>query len=288
MIGFLLIDKEKGATSFSCVSAVRKFFDTRKVGFVGTLDPLASGLMIVAVGEGTKMISYLEGLDKTYETIIQLGATSSTYDGEGEIQKVENPKEPTLAAIEQILQNSFSGEEMQIPPIHSAIQIGGKRAYDLARKGEDIAMKPRKVVFHKVDILDYEWPILRVRLKVSSGTYVRSFAHDLGELLGCGGYVKELRRTHIANFSVSDARMLQEIKSLKGEAILPVDAVFSDWEQIELSVDEIVVLNNGGFIDFNVSGEGPFLGMLNGQCVGVLEKRGHQLKYRRKFLLQEG
>ncbi|MEZ4087797.1 MAG: tRNA pseudouridine(55) synthase TruB [Candidatus Gracilibacteria bacterium] len=288
MIGFLLIDKEKGATSFSCVSAVRKFFDTRKVGFVGTLDPLASGLMIMAVGEGTKMISYLEGLDKTYETIIQLGAMSSTYDGEGEIEKVENPKEPTLAEIEQILQNSFSGEEMQIPPIHSAIQIGGKRAYDLARKGEDIAMKPRKVVFHKVDILDYEWPVLRVRLKVSSGTYVRSFAHDLGGLLGCGGYVKELRRTHIANFSVSDARMLQEIKSLKGEAILPVDAVFSDWEQIELSMDQIAVLNNGGFIDFNVSGEGPFLGMLNGQCVGVLEKRGHQLKYRRKFLLQEG
>lgn len=285
MIGFLLIDKEKGATSFSCVSAVRKIFDTRKVGFVGTLDPLASGLMILAVGEATKMISYLEGLDKTYETDIQLGATSTTYDAEGEIEEVENPHKPTLSEIEQILQESFTGERMQVPPIHSAIQIGGKRAYDMARRGEEVEMKSRKVVFKKVQVMGYEWPLLRVRLQVSSGTYVRSFAHDVCKMLACGGYVKELRRTHIAHFSVEDASKLDEVRRQGAAALIPIEALFADWPQLELTAQQVEVLGNGGFIDAHLEGDGPFLAMFKGRCTGVLEWRGVQLKYRRKFLI---
>lgn len=286
MIGFLLIDKEKGSTSFSCVSAVRKIFDTRKVGFIGTLDPLASGLMILAVGEATKMISYLEGLDKTYETVIRLGAISNTYDGEGEIEEVKSAPQPTLEQIENLLQESFSGERMQVPPIHSAIQIGGKRAYDLARKGEEVKLRPRKVLYRSMKILEYKWPILSVKMEVSSGTYVRSFAHDVGKMLGCGGYVKELRRTKIANFSVDDANTLKKVKSMGEEALLRIEEVFHDWERIEITDQEAAVLGNGGFIDTDFSGDGPFLAMLKGQCVGVLEKREAQLKYRRKFLIE--
>lgn len=289
MMGFVLIDKAKGKTSFSCVAALRKIFNVKRVGFAGTLDPLATGLLLIGVGEATKMISYLEGLDKTYETTIHLGQVSTTYDGEGSIRDVEEAVEPSKRQIEAVLQEFFHGEREQVPPVYSAIQIEGKRAYDMARKNQKVELAPRKVVFHEVEILSYEWPLLRIGMKVSKGTYVRSFAHDLGENLGCGGYVEDLRRTKIGDFSVSDAASIDEVGEGKSAYLLPVEKIFSDWKQVNLTDSDYETLAHGGFIDMpaeewvRLEGKGLFLAMFNGICVGVLEWRGRQLKFRRQL-----
>ena len=281
MHGFLFIDKLKGETSFSCVSALRRILGVRKIGFLGTLDPLATGLLIFAVGEATKLISFLEGLDKTYEVSVRMGAVSNTYDAEGEIEEISGFDKPELSKIEKILKNDFLGEREQVPPAFSAIHIDGKRAYELARKGEKVEMKSRKVTFYGLKIVSYEWPLVRILVHCGSGTYVRSLAHDLGQKLGCGGYVEELRRTKVSNFSVEEA---VELGDDVGEKMVPVEDMFPDWQRKELSDVDFGILANGGFVGDGLKmGENPGLAMYKGQCVGVLEVKEGKLKFKRKF-----
>ncbi len=213
MIGFLLIDKPRHVTSFSCVALLRKILNEKKIGFAGTLDPLATGLMIFAIGKATKSLQLLQKKDKVYEVTIQLGAISDTYDADGQVKTFEISSTfsiPIFEQIEKLLVQEFLGEREQIPPIFSAIHIDGKRAYDLARRGETFHLSPRKIVFHELEILAYRWPYLTIRVHCSSGTYIRSLAYDIGQKLGCGGYVKELRRLKVGEYDVKNSISLED------------------------------------------------------------------------------
>lgn len=212
--GILLLDKPSGMTSFGVVARVRRVLSQQagkkvKVGHTGTLDPFATGLMILVTGTECKNAGTYTKLDKVYEATICLGKTSSTGDPEGEITEVESEKAEKLER-EQIVEvlRHFTGTITQTPPIFSAIKINGQRAYDLARKGQVIDMPSRQVTVYSLDLLDYTWPYLKIRTHVSSGTYIRSLAADIGAALGTGAYCTQLRRTKIADWDVATARTL--------------------------------------------------------------------------------
>jgi tRNA pseudouridine55 synthase len=208
----LLIDKPAGITSHDVVDRVRKIFKTRRVGHAGTLDPFATGLLIVGVGLATKKLTALVGLEKTYEATARLGATSTTFDPEGEITETPNVHEASLEDIERAL-DRFRGGYEQKAPLHSAKKIGGKKLYDLARKGtatED--MRPSKqVTISELIVTRYAWPELDFRVTSSSGTYIRSLADDIGRELGSGAYLTALRRTRIGAYSIEDAVTLDAL-----------------------------------------------------------------------------
>lgn len=286
MHGFFFIDKPEGKTSFYCVKVLRRLTLVKSIGFLGTLDPLATGLLLFATGEATKLISYLEGMDKVYEVTIYLGAVSTTYDREGHVKETVNPKKPTRRKILQMLKDDFWGERMQVPPIFSAIQIEGKRAYDLARKGKEIHLKSRKVHFYDLQIRSYVWPLLKIMTHVSSGTYIRSFAHDLGQKLDCGGFVQELRRTKIGPYSVQDAVSLNDLTPLNIRShFVPPDILLKNWSKMELTDKEYDILSHGNFIPNRPAYPGgPILALHNNRLTGVLEVHGSgKLKFQRKF-----
>lgn len=189
------------------------------MGHGGTLDPLAEGLMILGIGrEGTKKLAFVLNKEKKeYEAVFRLGAISGTYDSEGPI--IENlefrSKNFELAELIEILRK-FTGEIEQVPPIYSAIKIGGKRAYKLARQGKDFVLKPRKVFIEKIEILNYSPPDLSLRINCGAGTYIRSLAHDFGQALGIGAYLKELKRTKIGEFSLADVIYLEDLEKNPG------------------------------------------------------------------------
>lgn len=208
----LLIDKPAGITSFGVVARVRRRLSEQlgkkaKVGHTGTLDPFATGLMIIVTGKECRNAMQYSKLDKEYEATIRLGQTSTTGDPEGEITNVSTDipsEEAVKAALEQ-----FKGEITQRPPMFSAIKINGRRAYDLARKGEVVEMPERQVTVFSLDLIEYTYPNIRIRVHVSSGTYIRTLAEDIGGVLETGAYCSELRRTKVAEWSVEDAEPIQ-------------------------------------------------------------------------------
>lgn len=209
----LLIDKPKGITSHDVIDRVRRITGERRVGHAGTLDPNATGLLIVAVGrEFTKKLGDLtKNTNKTYEAEITLGQTSTTDDSEGEISEFSNPQKFQKEDIVRVL-DTFKGEQLQIPPIYSAIKLKGKKAYELARKGREITLEPRKVTIHSIKLDDYNYPILKITCEVSSGTYIRALARDIGKKLGTGAYLSNLRRIKIGDYDIQDATKLDNIK----------------------------------------------------------------------------
>lgn len=200
------IDKPKGITSFDVIRILRRQLGIRKMGHAGTLDPLATGLLIIATGKATKEISKYMGLPKEYEVEIEFGKTSTSYDADGEIS-VGSLRAVSREEFEEILPK-FIGEIEQMPPIYSALKIKGVRAYDLARKGEAVTLMPRKVNVESIKIITWQWPVVSLKINCGKGTYIRSIAHDIGQMLGCGGYVRELRRTAIGEFRVENAKKL--------------------------------------------------------------------------------
>lgn len=210
--GMLLVDKPAGITSFGVVARVRRQLSQQlgkkaKVGHTGTLDPFATGLMIIVTGKECRNASNYSKLDKEYEAVITVGATSTTGDSEGEITQV-SAEQPTKEAIEAALQ-PFLGEITQRPPMFSAIKINGRRAYDLARKGEVVEIPERQVTVYSLELLDYAYPEIKIRVHVSSGTYIRTLAEDIGNVLETGAYCSQLRRTKVGEWSVQDAVAIQ-------------------------------------------------------------------------------
>ncbi len=208
----LLLDKPAGMTSFGVVARLRRVFSQQagkkvKVGHTGTLDPFATGLMIICVGKACKNASHYSKLDKVYEATIQLGATSTTGDPEGDIQQTHQPVVPTADAVAATIAQ-FRGVIRQRPPIFSAIKINGQRAYKLARDGQAVELPERQVEIYSLEILSYTYPELVIRTHVSSGTYIRSLAVAIGEQLGTGAYCTALRRTKVADYQVAAARQL--------------------------------------------------------------------------------
>lgn len=202
----LFIDKPSGITSFDVIRRLRKKLGLRKMGHAGTLDPLATGLLIIAVEEATKKISHYVGLPKEYEVTIEFGKVSTTYDADGEITEGKLSS-ITRGAFEEVLKK-FIGTTNQTPPPFSAIRVHGRRAYDLARKGEKVTLSPRPIWVRSIEIRGFYWPLVSLRVICGKGTYIRSLAHDIGRELGCGGYVKALRRTAIGQFRVEEAEQL--------------------------------------------------------------------------------
>ncbi len=289
MNGFLLIDKETGINSFKLVVALRKIANQKRVGFAGTLDPLASGLMVLALGEYTKLLPYLESSDKVYEVVIALGKTSDTFDVEGTITENSGYDIPSLDLITRLLKEQFTGKIEQVPPRFSAIQIAGKRAYQMAREGQQFEMKKRPVEIFSVEVTDYEFPRLKLRVHCSSGTYIRSLAHDLGEELGCGGMVGELRRTAVGNLQVGRAVKLVEIDSANLEKMcVDPEQIFAGRKMINLSPEQYGVLSKGNFIENGPERiESEAMAIYSGRVAGIVEitAGGGQLKFRRKLNL---
>lgn len=212
--GILLIDKPTDMTSFGVVARVRRVLSDQngkkmKVGHCGTLDPFATGLLILCVGKECKNAGHYTKLDKVYEATVRLGQTSNTGDPEGEISNVSN-QQPSQDEVTNALKN-FVGDIKQTPPAHSAIKINGQRAYNLARQGKEVEMPERTVTIHSLEIVDYHYPELKIRTHVSSGTYIRSLAQDIGTALGTGAYCRELRRTKIADWDVQNAQSLSSL-----------------------------------------------------------------------------
>lgn len=218
----LLIDKPDGMTSFSVVARVRRVLSQAagkkvKVGHTGTLDPFATGLLILLTGKGTKRSDEFLKLDKWYEATVRLGWVSTTGDPEGEIgeyaqncneEKGVLKKEPSLVEVKRVIE-SLKGEIEQRVPIYSAVKIQGRRAYDLARKGVAVEMPVRKVQIYQLEVVKYAWPELKIRCHVSSGTYIRSLGEEIGERLGVGGYLTALRRTKVGEYGIEQAEKLE-------------------------------------------------------------------------------
>lgn len=214
MNGFLLVDKLAGISSFGVVARVRKVIREEtghkiKIGHTGTLDPAATGLMILVLGRYTKRASEFSKLDKTYEAQLTLGSVSTTGDKEGEMSVSSKvcPKEDQV--IEVI--NEFIGDIYQTPPAHSAIKIDGQRAYKLARQGKSVKIEPRKITIYDINHIAYDYPKLKFTVSVSSGTYIRSLAKDIGEKLATGAYLSNLRRISVNNFNVKDAISIDKL-----------------------------------------------------------------------------
>lgn len=205
---FLLIDKPVGITSHDVVDCVRKISGQRRVGHAGTLDPFASGLLIVGVGRSaTRKLGFFSKLDKEYEAEIVFGEERDTDDREGKTIRVVEGNKVKRMDVERELKK-FVGEIWQIPPRYSAVRVRGSKAYQLSRLGKDFQLEPRKVRVYFASILDYAFPVLKVKFRVSSGTYIRSLARDLGRNLSTGAYLNSLRRTRIGDYSVEDAAVL--------------------------------------------------------------------------------
>ncbi|MDQ5885310.1 MAG: tRNA pseudouridine55 synthase [Patescibacteria group bacterium] len=216
MDGYILVDKPKGVSSFGVVAKVRGCIractgQKVKVGHIGTLDPMATGLLVLVVGKYTKKVPDLIGHNKTYDVELTLGQISSTGDIEGDITDINN----TQPAKEQLLSvlNKFVGPQMQTPPAFSAIKVNGQRAYDLARKGKEVKIEPRQITIHSINLTDYNYPKVHFVCNVSSGTYIRSLAQDIGTALGTGAYMSNLRRTAIDIFDIKNSIQLNNINS---------------------------------------------------------------------------
>jgi tRNA pseudouridine55 synthase len=206
--GMILVDKPAGITSFGVVARIRRQLSQQigkkaKVGHTGTLDPFATGLMIIVTGKECRNAGTYSKLDKVYEATITLGHTSTTGDPEGELLPVSD-EVPTQEAVQAALQR-FTGEITQRPPIYSAIKINGRRAYDLAREGKTVEMPERQVTVFSLELIEYTYPEIKIRVHVSSGTYIRTLAQDIGDVLGTGAYCSALRRTMVAEYSVDGA-----------------------------------------------------------------------------------
>ena len=213
----LLINKPLRWTSFDAVRKIRNLIRIKKVGHAGTLDPLATGLLIICTGKFTKKINEYMSQEKEYTGTFTLGATTPTYDLESEPDNFK----PTGSVTEELLKSTttqFTGEIMQVPPAHSAIKVGGKRVYELARQGKEVKLEPRKITIKEFEITKVEMPVVHFKVVCSTGTYIRSLANDFGAVLGCGAYLSSLCRTRIGSFLLDDAISIEGFEaSIKKE-----------------------------------------------------------------------
>jgi tRNA pseudouridine55 synthase len=201
--GVLVVDKPQGITSFDVVARVRRAYSERRVGHAGTLDPMATGVLPVCLGEATKLVPFLQDGDKEYAAELRLGVTTDTQDADGAVTATRDVA-VSRAQLDALLP-SFTGRILQLPPMHSALRVGGKRLYELARQGVEVERQPRPVDVHELRVVDFAPPHLALHVRCGKGTYIRALAADLGQALGCGAHLTSLRRTRVGAFDVSGA-----------------------------------------------------------------------------------
>jgi tRNA pseudouridine55 synthase len=278
-----LIDKPTSWTSHDVVAKVRKAVGTKKVGHAGTLDPLATGLLVLGIESGTKLLTFLVGADKTYEATIRLGQQTVSDDSESEVIKSATADEITKISDEDISREiaKLTGVIKQTPSSVSAIKVAGKRAYDLVRAGEQVELKSREVKIHSFEMLSVArisgFLDVQVRVECSSGTYIRALARDLGNSLGVGGHITALRRTTVGHFDVSDANSIEELGELRLTEL--ATAAKQLFPALELTDSEVTDLIHGKRISGKPEVEGLFAGISgSGKLVAVLESVKSDLK----------
>ena len=245
MNGIVIVDKPQGWTSQDVTARLRRVFSTRRIGHGGTLDPMATGVLPVFVGRATRGVEFFEHAEKTYETVLRLGLTTDTEDVTGETLTTAVPSF-TEERLQEVLE-SFRGEIMQIPPMYSALKVGGQKLCDLARKGRTVERQPRPITIHELTLLDRTEETLRLRVRCSKGTYIRTLCKDIGEALGCGGCMQELRRVTAGEYTIEEAVPLQELlDAQQPEAYLRhVDTMFRNFPAVTLTENQEKRCRNG-------------------------------------------
>ena len=249
--GVILLDKPSGITSNAAVQTVKRLFNANKVGHTGSLDPLASGMLPLCLGEATKVSGFLLDADKHYRVVARLGQRTDTGDAEGEVIEERPVVDYGEARVREALA-AFLGEIEQIPPMYSALKHQGERLYKLAREGVEVERKPRPVTIHALELLRYEGDEVAFDVHCSKGTYVRTLAEDLGEALGCGAHVIELRRTAVVPYDDATMVTLDELRAAAEEGfdaldarLLPIDTALRDWPAVRLNADSAFYLRQG-------------------------------------------
>jgi len=246
--GIVVVDKPTGMTSQDVVNVVRRAAGTRRVGHTGTLDPLATGLLILMLGEATKLSEYLVGYDKVYEGRMKLGVRSDTYDIEGKMEPGGGAAIPPLDRLREIAAE-FVGDIDQVPPPYSAVKLHGKKLYEYAREGETVEVEPRAVTVRAFDILDVRDDTAGFRVHCTSGTYVRSLVHELGAKAGCGAVVAELRRTAVGDFAIDEAVTLDTLRDAKPESfaefVTPMMDAVPSWSVFHAGERAVMWLRRG-------------------------------------------
>ena len=245
MNGIVIVDKPQDWTSQDVVSKLRGVFQTRRIGHGGTLDPMATGVLPVFVGRATRGVEFFEHAVKTYEAVLRLGVITNTEDITGEVlenRTVDITKEAFLSALE-----CFRGEIQQIPPMYSALKINGQKLCDLARKGKEVERKPRTITIHKLECLSFEGETARLLVTCSKGTYIRTLCKDIGEALGCGGCMEQLRRVGAGAYTIEESVPLADLVASEdpGKYLRPVDSMFVQYEAVTLTAKQALRCRNG-------------------------------------------
>ena len=238
MNGIVIIDKPQDWTSQDVTARLRRVFNTRRIGHGGTLDPMATGVLPVFVGRATRGVEFFEHAEKTYETVLRLGLTTTTEDVWGETTS-EHPVAVDRETVEKTLEN-FRGEILQVPPMYSALKVNGQKLCDLARKGREVERKPRPITIHELTLLDMGENTIRLRVRCSKGTYIRTLCKDIGEALGCGGCMAELRRVSAGEYTIDEAvPLLQLLEEQEPEKYLRgVDTMFRGHPAVTLTANQ--------------------------------------------------
>lgn len=248
MNGVLIIDKPQGVTSFDIVRQVRRLCKVRRVGHAGTLDPLATGVLPVAVGWTTRLIEYMMAGDKSYQATLKLGAVTDTQDSEGRILEEKPWQHVERTAFEDALAG-FVGHISQLPPMYSALKKDGKPLYELARQGIEVERQPRSINIHSIEVNDFEPPFATITVSCSKGTYIRTLCHDLGQRLNCGAHMTALRRLACGHFNASQSHTMEDLQLLADQGkpfpFLTAAEVLSDWPSLVVSGDVLGRLQDG-------------------------------------------
>ena len=245
MNGIVIVDKPQEWTSQDVTARLRRVFNTRRIGHGGTLDPMATGVLPVFVGRATRGVAFFEHAEKTYETVLRLGMTTDTEDTTGTILS-ESEVSVTQEQLEAVLEQ-FRGEILQIPPMYSALKVNGQKLCDLARKGREVERQPRPITIHELTLLETGENTLRLRVRCSKGTYIRTLCKDIGQALGCGGCMQELRRTSAGEYTIEEAVPLQELLDTQEpeKYLRTVDTMFRNYPAHTLTANQEKRCRNG-------------------------------------------
>ena len=280
MNGILIVNKSKGYTSHDIVAKVKKITG-EKVGHTGTLDPLATGVLPILIGKGTLCSKYLMNHDKTYKVLLKLGIKKSTGDEEGEIIQEETVDEEILDERNvKIVLNSFLGEQMQIPPIYSAIKVKGKKLYEYARKGQKVEIEPRKITIYAIKLLKINKVSSEIQFEVScsKGTYIRSLCEDIAQKIGTVGYMKELQRTRVGIFTIEQSVLAEDLtKETIEKYMITIEKLFKDLENIELNEKKLQLFLNGVKLSSDLK-DGIYKIYSNQQFIGIGVLKNNLLK----------
>jgi tRNA pseudouridine55 synthase len=288
--GLLVVDKPAGMTSRAVVNRLQRWFPRRTpLGHTGTLDPLATGVLVVCVGVATRLAEYVQRMDKVYHARLRLGARSDTLDADGTITPAAGVQPPDRAAIERALEG-FRGRQAQVPPAYSAAKVGGRRAYALARRGQEVRLAPRTIEIYDLRILRYDFPHVELEVHCGTGTYIRSLARDLGETLGCGALIETLRRIRVGPFSADEAITLDMDAATARSHLVPLNSAVVDLPKLSITPAEadrlgrgqIIPLSNADLADGDAAALDP-----SGHLVAVVhirEGQAHPAKVFRRGL----